>query len=67
VLVYGDVKCVGSVGSKRDVIEATLRRAARLGSGAERHAALVTAFIAASELVQGIADIEFERRGFGHA
>jgi hypothetical protein len=64
VLVYGDVKCVESVGSKRDAIDATLRQAARLGPGVEHHAALVTAFIAASELVQAVADIEFERRGF---
>ncbi len=63
MLVYGDVECTQKVGAKKARIQAVLMEAGGLPAGVERHGALVTAFIHASELVQGIADAEFEERG----
>lgn len=40
-----------------------LRAASCAPAGLDRHAALVAAFIRAGELVQGCADLQFERRG----
>ncbi len=64
MLVYGDVECVETVEAKQEFIEAVLAQVGRLPPGIGRHAALVTAFIATSELVQGIVDGEFQERGF---
>lgn len=64
MLVYGDVESTEKAGDKQAAIEACLVKATRLLPGIERHAALVEAFIGASELVQGILDAEFEERGF---
>ncbi|KAB0264434.1 hypothetical protein [Microvirga brassicacearum] len=64
MLVYGDVTRLETVGKKRDLIETALRGVAKPGVGIERHAALVSAFVTAGELVQGIADFEFQRTGF---
>jgi hypothetical protein len=63
MLVYGDVECTQTVGAKQARIEALLTEANRLPAGVERHGVLVTAFIHAGELVQGIVDAEFEERG----
>jgi hypothetical protein len=63
MLVYGDAERVESVAAKQADIEALLHQVVRLPGGIERHAALVAAFISASELVQGIADAGFEQRG----
>jgi hypothetical protein len=63
MLVYGDVECTQTIGAKQARIEALLTEAGRLAAGIERHGALVTAFIHAGELVQGIVDAEFEERG----
>jgi hypothetical protein len=63
MLVYGDVECTQTVGAMQARIEALLMGAGRLPAGIERHGALVTAFIHAGELVQGIVDAEFEERG----
>jgi hypothetical protein len=63
MLVYGDVECTQSVGAKKARIQALLTEAGAMPAGVERHGALVTAFIHASELVQGIVDAEFEERG----
>lgn len=64
MLVYGDSKRVEKVGAKRARVEAALEEAVRRPPGIERHAALVRSFIEAGEFVQGLADAEFERRGY---
>lgn len=63
MLVYGDVKRQVTIEAQRRLIEGKLGMAARLDRGLERHAALVSAFIGASELVQSMIDAEFHRRG----
>jgi hypothetical protein len=64
MLVYGDIEATEAVGDKLASIQAILAEASRLPPGVERHAALVTAFISTSELVQGLIDAEFQARGF---
>jgi len=64
MLVYGDVECVEAVGNKRKEIERHLDEMEALLPGIARHAALVTAFIGTSELVQGLVDADFEAHGF---
>ena len=63
MLVYGDAENVGTAGETQRTIEACLGRAAALPPGSERHAALVAAFIATSELIQAIIDADFQARG----
>jgi hypothetical protein len=64
MLVYGDVESVGTAGEKQKTIEACLDQVTALPPGSERHAALVAAFIATSELIQAIIDADFQARGF---
>jgi hypothetical protein len=64
MLVYGDIETVETVGAKQAAVMALLSEASSMPSGIERHGVLVTAFISASELVQGIIDAEFHERGF---
>ncbi|MDF2810657.1 MAG: hypothetical protein K0S56_1688 [Microvirga sp.] len=64
MLVYGDVTRLETVGEKRNLIETALCGAMDAGVGIERHAQLVSAFVTAGELVQGITDLEFQRTGF---
>jgi hypothetical protein len=64
MLVYGDIERVETVGAKRAAITDRLSQAFSMPPGIERHGALVTAFISASELVQGIVDAEFHELGF---
>ncbi|MGF9762711.1 hypothetical protein AAII07_46870 [Microvirga sp. 0TCS3.31] len=63
MLVYGDIERVETVGAKQAVIASLLSEALSMPSGIERHGVLVTAFISASELVQGVVDAEFHERG----
>ncbi|WP_201859647.1 hypothetical protein [Microvirga soli] len=64
MLVYGDIERDETVGAKQAAITDHLSHAFSMPPGIERHGALVTAFISASELVQGIIDAEFHERGF---
>lgn len=63
MLVYGDIERVETVGAKRAAITSLLSQGFSMPPGIERHGVLVTAFISASELVQGIIDAEFHERG----
>ncbi|MBZ9735937.1 hypothetical protein LB534_15085 [Mesorhizobium sp. CA18] len=63
MIVFGDHKRTRSAQQLR---EAALAAAAAIGdlpAGIERHAAVVDLFVSASELVQGLADAEFDTRG----
>ncbi|TPO10792.1 hypothetical protein FJ980_07500 [Mesorhizobium sp. B1-1-5] len=63
MIVFGDHKRTRSAQQLR---EAALVAAAAIGdlpAGIERHAAVVDLFVGASELMQGLADAEFETRG----
>ncbi|KLK94493.1 hypothetical protein AA309_03360 [Microvirga vignae] len=64
MLVYSDVECVGTVGEKQTAIANRLDEVGALPPGSERHAALVSAFISTSELVQGLIDSDSQTRGF---
>ncbi|MEE1655309.1 hypothetical protein VB618_03800 [Microvirga sp. CF3062] len=64
MLVYGDIERIETVGAKQAAVASFLSEAFSMPPGIERHGALVTAFISASELVQGIIDAEFHERGF---
>jgi hypothetical protein len=63
MLVYGDRSRLASTRAELDDIAQALRHAARMPPGIERHGELVSVFIAAGELAQGIADAEFDARG----
>nr|MBA3325991.1 hypothetical protein [Paracoccaceae bacterium] len=64
MIVYGDSMRPADPADVCRSITATLEALAAPGrTGIDRHAALVHAFVAASELVQGLADAEFEARG----
>src|SRR5215217_4658376 len=63
MLVYGDASRTERLGEKRASILAALAAVEPMAPGIERHAALVAAFIASSELVQGLADAAFEEHG----
>jgi hypothetical protein len=64
MLVYGDIERIETVGAKQAAVSNFLSKAFSMPRGIKRHGALVTAFISASELVQGIVDAEFHERGF---
>jgi hypothetical protein len=63
MLVYGDVERTETVGAKQAFIREVLSGIHSMPPGIERHGTLVTAFIGASELVQGLIDAEFGDRG----
>jgi hypothetical protein len=63
MLVFGDLERVVSVDAERSAILDALEAAELEPRGLARHAALVEAFIALSELVQGLADAEHAARG----
>src|ERR687883_13969 len=60
MLVYGDAERVERVADKRATILDALRVVDTMAAGIERHAALVSVFVALSELAQGIADAAFK-------
>ncbi len=64
MLVYGDAERVVATQDALASLRGALDDVSRAAPGIERHSALVTAFIQASELVQGLADAAFEARGF---
>ena len=64
MLVYGDIERDETVTAKQAAITDHLSQTFSMQPGIERHGALVTAFIGASELVQGIIDAEFHECGF---
>jgi hypothetical protein len=63
MLVYGDTPRHEDPALKLSALRLMLRGVTALPPGLARHSALVTAFIAASELAQGLADAEFARLG----
>ncbi|MER8972972.1 MULTISPECIES: hypothetical protein [unclassified Mesorhizobium] len=63
MIVYGDHKRIESAGYVRGSACKAAGHIADMPSGIERHAALVGLFIKISELVQGLADAEFEANG----
>jgi hypothetical protein len=62
MLVYGDAQWIESVGSKGDSVDAAIASVPRQ-PGLRRHAALVGAFVSASELVQGLSDAVLDIKG----
>jgi hypothetical protein len=64
MLVYGDAERIEATRDRIGGLERALGTLRTLTPGIERHAALVAAFLAAAELVQGLADAAFEARGF---
>jgi len=62
MLVYGDIRRIERPASVRASIEVAMIDCTRMSPGLRRHAALVSAFIATGELVQGLADQKFDRR-----
>jgi hypothetical protein len=64
MIVYGDLERVESAGEAIASVASAVLRVGETSVGIDRHARLVGAFIRAAELVQGIADAEFERHGF---
>jgi hypothetical protein len=63
MLVYGDVEFMEYTEEIRSSIARDLDAYVHQAAGRERHSTLVTAFIRASELLQGLADAEFKARG----
>lgn len=62
--IYGDLSRFERAEAVSASVVSAMREADHKPAGIERHAQLVYAFIRAGELVQGIADAEFEQRGF---
>src|SRR4051812_31170569 len=60
MLVYGDHIALEHACDVFDEVRQRLCMAAGLAPGIARHASLVSAFIRLGELLQGIADLEFE-------
>ncbi|WP_262299105.1 hypothetical protein [Microvirga sesbaniae] len=63
MLVYGDVETEETVGARQAAIADILTRMQAMPPGIERHGTLVAAFIATSELVQGMIDAQFHDHG----
>jgi hypothetical protein len=63
MLVYGDAECEKQPSDLCLSIAEKLIACMRMRPGCPRHSALVRAFIQAGELVQGLADREFEAKG----
>ncbi|HEY7385562.1 MAG TPA: hypothetical protein VH743_18025 [Beijerinckiaceae bacterium] len=63
MLVYGDRTCRVSTSAMLAGIVRRSSRVAVMPPGIQRHGVLVDAFIEAAQLLQGIADAEFEGRG----
>jgi hypothetical protein len=63
MMLYGNPARLENAASVAASISTLLRRAGSMPSGIDRHAVLAHAFIRAGELVQGIADAEFDRCG----
>lgn len=63
MLVFGDVERTERPAVRRAEIVEAMNACFRMPAGLRRHEALVRAFIATSELVQGVADREFADNG----
>ncbi|MBB3233790.1 hypothetical protein [Phyllobacterium endophyticum] len=63
MLVYGDVERFEKPAATRASIARLMMACSELEPGRERHETLVRAFIATGELVQGLADREFDKTG----
>jgi hypothetical protein len=64
MLVYGDAERFEPASAVRTSIAGRLHECLGQAPGRERHAGLVSAFIRAGELAQGLADAEFDAKGF---
>lgn len=64
MIVYGNRSRLEPADAVAASVARILHTAGCMPAGIDRHAALVRAFIRASELVQGNADAEFQRSGF---
>ncbi|MFZ5676391.1 MAG: hypothetical protein ACOZAM_25810 [Pseudomonadota bacterium] len=64
MIILGKSERGGPAADQRESVRRALQRAGGEKAGIDRHAALVDAFIRASELVQGCADAGFDARGF---
>ncbi|WP_214476716.1 hypothetical protein [Mesorhizobium sp. dw_380] len=63
MIVYGDHKRTESAQQLREAAIEMAERLDRMPDGIRRHAALVGLFISVSELVQALADVDFETSG----
>ncbi|RVD60177.1 hypothetical protein EN828_09750 [Mesorhizobium sp. M2D.F.Ca.ET.185.01.1.1] len=63
MIVFGDHKRTHSAEQLREAVLAAARAIGDLPAGLERHAAVVDLFVTASELLQGLADEEFDTAG----
>jgi hypothetical protein len=63
MLVYGDIERLEKPVAARASIARLMMACSELEPGRERHESLVKAFIATGELVQGLADREFDLKG----
>jgi hypothetical protein len=64
MLVYGKLESTIFAADARAAVLAALRRIECEPTGIDRHSAIVDAFIRASELAQGLADLDFDRDGY---
>ncbi|MBZ9991185.1 hypothetical protein LB572_29245 [Mesorhizobium sp. BH1-1-5] len=63
MVIFGDHKRTRSAQQLREAVLAAAGAIGDLPAGIERHAAVVDLFVTASELVQGLADAEFDSKG----
>src|SRR6476469_6517134 len=63
MIVYGDAERQELPAHLIETISARICACIRMPAGQARHETLVSAFICTAELVQGVADLEFERCG----
>ncbi|MGO4833530.1 hypothetical protein AB4144_14780, partial [Rhizobiaceae sp. 2RAB30] len=64
MMIYGDRERSEDAQAAKNAVANRLSEARQMPGGILRHSMLVNAFIHMSELTQGIADAEFELRGF---
>lgn len=62
--IYGDAERTSQPQALAGRVAANLERMAALPNGLGRHAAIIAAFVDASELIQGLIDAAFHERGF---
>ncbi|RUU59012.1 hypothetical protein EOC99_23400, partial [Mesorhizobium sp. M7A.T.Ca.TU.009.01.1.1] len=63
MIVYGDHKQTQNAQQLREAASEMAESLDRMSYGIQRHAALVGLFISVSELVQALADVDFETSG----
>ncbi|TIN58951.1 MAG: hypothetical protein E5Y30_36665, partial [Mesorhizobium sp.] len=63
MIVYGDHRQTESAEQLREAANEMAESLDRMSHGVQRHAALVGLFISVSELVQALADVDFQTSG----